>query len=131
MLKAIFTSTILIASSASAGEIVWRSPVAGVLPYASGSLPTEPEPQSEEPAGLGVAYAPLSVTAGKPFSISPTGAAGGGYEFSAPGLPAGMILSPDDGHLVGVISAVGVYVLELVVRRGGYFERVSVRITVS
>lgn len=131
MLKAITiaASAILITSSASAGEIVWRSPVAGVLPYVSNSVPTEPEP--EEPTGLGITYAHLSVTAGKPFSISPNGASGGGYEFSASGLPAGVILSPDDGRLVGVISATGVYVIEVIVGHGGDFERVSVKITVS
>lgn len=127
MLKVIFASTILIASSASAGEIVWRSPVTGVLPHVADSATTEPEP--DQTAGFGVTYPALSVATGKPFSISPSDAAGSGYEFASSGLPAGVVLSAD-GRLVGVIAAAGAYSFEVVVKRGGDFERVSVSIVV-
>ncbi|TAU97278.1 hypothetical protein ELI38_15505 [Rhizobium leguminosarum] len=129
MFKVIFASTILIASSASAGEIVWRSPVTGVLPHVSDSLATEPEPEREAPTGLGVTYPALSVSGGKSFSFSPSGLNGGGYEFSASGLPAGLILS-QDGRLAGVLMVAGMYSFEVIVRRGGDFERVSVSIVV-
>lgn len=129
MLRAISIVAILIATNAAAGEIVWRSPVAGVLPHASVSVPTEPEPQPEEPAGFGVTYPALSVTAGKLFSVSPSGLNGSGYEFSASGLPAGLILSPD-GRLAGVLMVAGMHSFEVMVRRGGDFERVSVSIAV-
>lgn len=123
MLRALLITAILFATSAAAGEIVWRSPIAGVLPYVS-----EREPEPEEPTGLGISYPALSVAVGKPFSISPTGVAGGGYEFSASGLPAGVVLSPD-GRLGGVIMAARTYSFDVVVRRGGDFERISVKIT--
>lgn len=125
MLKLIFAAAILITSSASAGEIVWRSPTTGTLTAISDPVPTEPG----EPTGLGVTYPALSVTAGKPFSVSPSGGTGGGYEFSASGLPAGLILSPD-GRLAGVLMTAGAYSFEVAVKRGGDFERVSVSIVV-
>jgi hypothetical protein len=129
MLRAISIVAILIATNAAAGEIVWRSPVAGVLPHVSASVPTEPEPEPEEPTGLGVTYPAWWVTVGKPFSISPSGMTGGGYEFSASGLPTGLILSPD-GRFAGVLMTAGAYSFEVTVRRGGDFERVSVSIAV-
>lgn len=125
MLRVISVAIILSVSGATAGEIVWRSPVAGVLPDVTGAVPTEPE----EPTGLGVTYPALSVTAGKPFSVSPSGVTGGGYKFSASGLPAGLILSPD-GRLAGVLMVAGMHSFEVMVRRGGDFERVSVSIVV-
>ncbi len=39
MLNLIFAATVLIASSASPGEIVWRSPTAGVLAAVSDTVP--------------------------------------------------------------------------------------------
>lgn len=123
ILKAVSVAAVLLVTDATAGEIVWRSPVAGVLPYVSDPVPTEPG----EPTGLGIRYPALSVTAGKSFSVSPAGVTGGGYEFATSGLPAGVVLSPD-GRLVGGIAAAGAYTFEVLVKRGGDSERVSVSI---
>ncbi|MDX0409900.1 hypothetical protein GOC69_03450 [Sinorhizobium medicae] len=68
MFKMIIAATILIASSASAGEIVWRSPTSGTLTAVSDPAPPPTEP--EQPA-FGIRYEPISVAAGTSVIIKP------------------------------------------------------------
>lgn len=103
MLKLIFAATAMIASSASAGEIVWRSPTTGLLPAISDSAPpTEPE----QPA-FGIFYEPISVSAGVSVFIKPVGDVSG-YSFSvSQPLPPGLMFDPSTGRIVGVAAVTG------------------------
>lgn len=104
MLKAISIATILIASTASAGEIVWRSPTSGTLTAISDSVPPS---EPEEPA-FEVRYEPIQVAVGASISVMPVGDIGG-YVFSAQDpLPPGLILDPATGKIAGRAIVAGV-----------------------
>ncbi len=103
MHKLSLIAAILIASSASAGEIVWRSPTTGTLPVISEpALPTEPEQPS-----LNLHYEPVSVSAGTSVLIKPVGDVSG-YSFSvSQPLPPGLMFDPLTGRIVGVAAVTG------------------------
>jgi hypothetical protein len=70
MRKVIFAAAILIASSATAGEIVWRSPTSGTLTAVSD--PVTPPTEPEQPA-FGIRYEPMQVVAGTSVNVKPVG----------------------------------------------------------
>lgn len=101
MIKVLFAATILIASSASAGEIVWRSPTTGTLPAGSETAPPE-----QEQSAFGIRYEPIQVAAGTSISLTLIGDSSG-YTFAARNpLPPGLTLDTATGKIAG-IAAVG------------------------
>ncbi|MBZ9788527.1 Ig domain-containing protein [Rhizobium sp. 3T7] len=127
MLKAIAIATILIASNAMAGQIVWRSPVAGVLPHISDSSPTQPE---LEPV-LGIHYGAIRVARGSVVNVRPVGNTTG-YVFASKGpLPVGLTLDPATGRIVGVAVVAGNYDLAIRAEKDGLSGDLVLSITIS
>lgn len=127
MLKVIFAATILIASSASAGEIVWRSPTTGTLAATSEpALPTEPE----QPA-FGIRYEPISVAAGSVVSVTPIGDING-YVFSTrKPLPPALTLNPATGKIAGLAAVAGRYDVTIRVQKDGFSADLVLSLTIS
>lgn len=127
MRKAIFAATILIAFSASAGEIVWRSPVAGVLPYISDSS-TQPEP--EEPV-FGIHYVPIRVAAGSVVNVMLSGDVTG-YSFALRRpLPPGLTLDPNTGKIAGLAAVAGNYSATIRAQKDGAYSDLVFSINIS
>jgi hypothetical protein len=127
MLKILFASTILITSSASAGEIVWRSPTSGTLVAISEpALPTEPEQPS-----LNLYYEPVSISAGMSVLIKPVGDVSS-YSFSvSQPLPPGLLLDSSTGRIVGVAAVVGNHDITVRATKDGFYVDLVVSMVVS
>ncbi len=107
MLRELSIAVILSASSATAGEVVWRSPTTGIISDASNSVePSLPEP--EEPA-IGIHYEQMQVAAGTSVNIKPVGDVTGFSFTLKQSLPVGLILDPTSGRIVGVAAQRGNY----------------------
>ncbi|WQO64673.1 Ig domain-containing protein [Sinorhizobium medicae] len=119
MLKVIFAATILIASNASAGEIVFRSPASGTLAAISDPAPTQPE--QEQPA-FGIRYEPIQVAAGTSISVMPIGDVSG-YTFAAQNpLPPGLALDTTTGKIVGLAAVTGNYSVTIRAQKDGAYS---------
>lgn len=127
MFKAILIVTLLIASSASAGEIVWRSPTTGTLPAISEpALPTEPKQPS-----LNLHYEPVSASAGASVFIKPVGDVSG-YSFSvSQPLPPGLIFDQSTGRIVGVAAVAGNHDITVRAMKDDLYVDLVVSMTVS
>ncbi|WDZ76880.1 putative Ig domain-containing protein [Ensifer adhaerens] len=130
MLKALSIAVILSASSASAGEIVWRSPTTGTIAVISDSAPTQPEPEPEEPV-LGVHYAPIRVAAGSVVKVSPVGDVGGYVFNSKDRLPVGLMLDTSTGKIIGVAAQRGNYSVTIKATKDGEYSDLVLSITIS
>ncbi len=126
MLKAI-SIAILITSSASAGEIVWRSPTSGTLAAISEpALPTEPEQPSSN-----LYYEPVSVSAGMSVLIKPVGDVSD-YSFSvSQPLPPGLLLESSTGRIVGVAAVVGNHDITVRAMKDDFYVDLVVSMAVS
>lgn len=133
MLRIVAIAVILSASSASAGEIVWRSPVAGVLPHISDSSPThqpKPELESEQPV-LGIHYEPIRVARGSVVNVRPVGNTSG-YAFNSKDrLPVGLTLDPSSGRIIGVAAVAGNYNVTIRAEKEGSRSDLVLSVTVS
>ena len=128
MLKLIFAATILIASNASAGGIVFRSPTSGTLAAIADPAPTQPEP--EQPA-FGIRYQPIKVAAGASISIMPIGDVSG-YTFAARNpLPPALALDAATGKIIGLAAVAGVYNITIRAAKDGAFSDLMLSITIS
>ena len=128
MHKAISIATILIASTASAGEIVWRSPTTGTLTAIADPSPTQPE--LEQPA-FGIRYDPISVAVGTSISLTPIGDTGG-YTFAARNpLPPGLALDPATGKIVGVAAITGDHDITVRATKGDFSADLALSIAIS
>lgn len=128
MRKVIIVVTILIASSASAGEIVWRSPTSGTLTAVSD--PVLPPGEPEQPA-FGIRYEPISVAAGTSVIIKPVGDVTG-YSFSlGQSLPPGLIFDSNTGRIVGVAAVAGSHNVTVRAVKGDFYVDLVVSMTVS
>lgn len=128
MLKLIFAATILIASNASAGGIVFRSTTSGTLAAIADPAPTQPEP--EQPA-FGIRYQPIQVAAGASISIMPIGDVSG-YTFAARNpLPPGLALGTTTGKIVGLAAVAGIYDITIRAAKDSSSSDLILSITVS
>ncbi|RVJ12701.1 putative Ig domain-containing protein [Sinorhizobium medicae] len=128
MLKMIFAATILIASSASAGEIVWRSPTSGTLTAVSD--PVTPPTEPEQPA-FGIRYEPISVAAGTSVVIKPVGDVSG-YAFSlGQTLPPGLTFDSPTGRIVGVAAVAGNHSITVRAAKDDFYADLVLLLTVS
>ncbi|TWB50061.1 putative Ig domain-containing protein [Rhizobium sp. ERR 922] len=126
MLKLIFAATILIASSASAGEIVWRSPTTGTLTASDPVPPLEPA----QPA-FGIRYEPISVSGGMSVLIKPVGDVSG-YSFSvSQPLPPGLLFDSATGRIVGVAAVTGNHDITVRATKDGFYVDLVVSMAVS
>jgi|GEM_PF-3203196 len=127
MLKAISIATILIASNAAAGEIVWRSPTSGTLTAVSDPVP----PLEPEQPALGIRYEPIQVAAGTSISLTPIGDTGG-YTFAARNpLPPGLALDTATGKIVGLAAVAGVYDITIRAAKDSSSSDLMLSITIS
>lgn len=128
MLRTLLIIAILFATDAAAGQIVWRSPVAGVLPHVSDSS-TQPEP--EESAASGIHYEPIHVAAGSVVSVLPSGAVTG-YSFALrQPLPPGLTLDSNTGKIAGLAAAAGNYSATIRAQKDGAYSDLMLSITIS
>lgn len=128
MLKVIFAATILIAPSAWAGEIVWRSPTSGTLTAVADPVtpPTEP---GRPP--FRTRYEPISVAAGTSISLTPIGDTGG-YTFAARNpLPPGLALDTATGKNVGFAAVAGVYTITITAAKDSSSSDLILSIAIS
>ena len=127
MFKVISIAAALIASSASAGEIVWRSPTNGLLTAISEPIP----PTEPELPGFGIHYEPVSVSAGTSMIIKPIGYVSG-YTFSLDqSLRPGLILDSNTGRVMGVAIVVGNQIITVRAEKDGIFSDLMLSITIS
>lgn len=127
MLKAI-SIAILITSSASAGEIVWRSPTSGTLTAVSdpASPPTEPE----QPA-FGIRYEPVRVVVGTAISVMPIGDISG-YVFGAQTpLPPALTLDAATGKIAGRAAVAGNYNITVRAAKDDFYADLVLSLTIS
>lgn len=128
MLKAISIATIMIASNAAAGEIVWRSPSSGTLTAVSDPVPPPTEP--EQPA-FGIRYEPISVAAGTSVIIKPMGDVLG-YTFSlGQTLPPGLTFDPSTGRVVGVAAVAGNHSIIVRAAKGDLYANLVLSLTIT
>ncbi|SSC64533.1 Ig domain-containing protein [Ciceribacter selenitireducens] len=128
MLKMISVVAILIASNATAGEIVWRSPTTGTLSATVDPAPTQPEP--EQPA-FSIHYDPIRVVAGSVVNVMPSGDARG-YSFALrQTLPPGLTLDPATGKIAGLAAVAGSYSVTIRATKEGESSDLVMAIIVS
>lgn len=128
MLKLIFAATVLIASTASAGEIVFRSPTSGTLAAIADPAPMQPEP--DEPA-FGIHYEPIRVVAGSVVNVMPSGDVIG-YSFALrQPLPPGLTLDPATGKIAGLAAVAGNYIVTIQATKEGKSSDLVMAIIVS
>lgn len=128
MFKMISIAAILITSSATAGEIVWRSPTSGTLTAAAG--PVTPPTEPEQPA-FGIRYEPISVAAGTSVIIKPVGDVSG-YTFSlGRALPPGLLFDSAAGRIVGVAAIRGNHDFIVRALKDGFSEDLVLSIIIS
>jgi len=128
MLKLLFAATILIGSTASAGEIVFRSPTSGTLTAIADPAPTQPEP--DQPA-FGIRYETISVAVGTSISFTPIGDTGG-YTFAALNpLPPGLALDNATGKIVGVAAITGNHNIAVRATKGDFSADLVLSIMIS
>lgn len=128
MRKVMFVAVILIASSAAAGEIVFRSPTSGTLAAIADPAPTQLEP--EKPA-IGIHYEPIRVPAGSVVSVMPSGEVIG-YSFALrKPLPPGLTLDPATGKIAGLAAVAGNYSVTIKATKEGQSSDVVMAIIVS
>lgn len=128
MLKLIFAATILIASDAFSGEIVFRSPMFGTLAAVSHPAPTQPA--REQPV-FRIRYEPVQVAAGTSISIMPIGDVSG-YTFAARNpLPPGLVLNTASGKIVGLAAVVGNYSIAIRSQKDGAYLDLKFSINIS
>lgn len=128
MLKLMSIVAILFASSAAAGEIVWRSPTTGTLSATVDPVPTEPEPAQPVP---GIRYESISVAAGSVVSVLPSGEIFG-YSFALrQPLPPGLILDPATGKIAGLAAQAGIHSLTIQATEEGVSSGLVIAIIVS
>lgn len=126
MFKAISIATILIASTASAGEIVWRSPTTGTL-----SATVDPAPTQQEEPSIGIHYEPIHAPAGSVVSVMPSGDVTG-YSFALrQPLPPGLTLDPATGKIAGLAAVAGNYSVTIQATKEGQSSGVVMAIIVS
>lgn len=126
MLNLIFAATILIASTASAGEIVWRSPTTGTLSASAPVPPLEPD----EPT-FGIHYEPIRVVVGSVVNVIPSGEVFG-YSFALrQPLPPGLILDPATGKIAGLAALAGSYSVTIQATKEGVSSDLVMAIIVS
>ena len=128
MLRIAAIAVILSASSASAGEIVWRSPTSGTLTAVSDPVPPPTEP--EQPA-FGIRYEPISVAAGTSVIIKPVGDVLG-YTFSlGQTLPPGLIFDSPTGRIVGVAAVAGNHSITVRAEKDNFHADLVLSLTIS
>ncbi|SNB71865.1 MULTISPECIES: putative Ig domain-containing protein [unclassified Agrobacterium] len=127
MLKAI-SIAILIVSSASAGEIVWRSPASGTLTAVT--VPATPSTEPEQ-SSAGIYYEPISVSVGTSVVIKPIGDVSGHTFTLKQTLPPGLILDSKTGRIVGVAAVAGNHDITLRAAKDGYYADLVLSLTVS
>lgn len=113
----------LSATSAMAGQIIVRGPTTGVL-VAAINHPAEPPATS-----LGVLYKGISAGRGSLVTISPEGRKAGDKFAVVDPLPAGLVLDPATGRIVG--AAMASASVSIRVQRGGVYEVVTFSISVA
>ncbi len=128
MLKLILAATILIASSASGGEIVFRSPTSGTLAAIADPAPTQPKP--EQPS-LNLHYEPVIVTAGTSVNIKPVGDISGCTFSLDRSLPPGLMFDPQTGRIVGVAAVTGNHSITVRAVKDGFYADLVLSLTVS
>lgn len=127
MFKVSLIAAILITSSATAGEIVYRSPTSGTLTAISDSVP----PLEPEQPAFEVRYEPIQVAVGASIGVMPVGDIGG-YVFSAQDpLPPGLILDPATGKIAGRAIVAGVYDMIIRAVKDGSSSDLMLSITIS
>lgn len=127
MREVIFVA-ILLATDATAGEIVWRSPTTGTLTAIADPAPTQPEP--EQPA-FGIRYEPIQVAAGTSISVTPIGDTRG-YVFGAQNpLPPGLTLDTATGKIAGFAAVVGNYSVTIRAEKDGSYSDLVTSISIS
>lgn len=127
MLKAISVVAVLLATDATAGEIVYRSPTSGTLTAISDSTP----PLEPEQPAFEVRYEPVQVAVGASISVIPVGDIGG-YVFSAKDpLPPGLILDPTTGKIAGRAIVAGFYDITIRATKDGSSSDLMLSITIS
>lgn len=127
MRKVIFVATVLTASSATAGEIVWRSPTSGTLTTVSDPAP----PLEPEQPAFAIRYEPLQVAAGTFISITPSGDTNG-YVFGAQApLPPGLVLDAPTGKITGFVPIAGIYSIAIRAEKDGSYSDLVMLISVS
>lgn len=128
MLRAISIATILIASTASAGEIVFRSPTSGTLAAIADPAPSQPE--LEQPA-FSIHYDPIRVVAGSVVNVMPSGDVIG-YSFALrQPLPPGLTLDPVTGKIAGLAAVAGSYSVTIRATKEGESSDLMIAIIVS
>ncbi len=128
MLKVISIAAILIASSATAGEIVWRSPTSGTLTAVT--IPVTPPTEPEQPA-FNLHYEPLQVVAGTSVVIKPEGDVTG-FKFSvSQPLPPGLIFDQSTGRIVGVAAVAGNHDITVRAMKDDFYVDLVVSMAIS
>lgn len=123
MFKVISIATILIASNAAAGEIVFRSPTTGALAAPAVSEPAQP--------AFGIRYEPIQVAAGTSIGVVPIGDISG-YAFAARNpLPPGLTLDPATGKIAGLAAVAGNYNVTVRVAKDDSYSDLVISIIIS
>ena len=128
MLKMISVVAILIASNATDGEIVWRSPTTGALSTTLDPAPTQPQP--EQPA-FSTHYDPIRVVTGSVVNVMPSGDVIG-YSFTLrQPLPPGLTLDQNTGKIAGLATVAGNYIATIRAQRDSAYSDLMLSITIS
>ncbi|MQB06954.1 hypothetical protein DXT91_22950 [Agrobacterium tumefaciens] len=128
MFKVISVVVTVIASSATAGEIVWRSPTSGTLTAVT--IPVTPPTEPEQPA-FNLHYEPLQVVAGTSVVLKPEGDVTG-FKFSvSQPLPPGLIFDQSTGRIVGVAAVAGNHNISVRAVKDGYYADLVLLLTIT
>lgn len=120
----------LTASTALAGNVIWRSNSTGVLTAVSG--PGTPNPDPDENGGVdpstdfGISYPATTTALAKPITIRPSGPTGGVSFEAVDALPPGLVLNNGTGQIVGVVVQSGTHTINLRLIKAGAVQIVPV-----
>ena len=128
---------VLSTSTAIAGDIVWRSPTAGVLSV-SAAPPTTPDDHpvvpSNPPGNFGIFYGATKIRTGTSLSVQPLtfdGFPGAGYTYAVTDAPIGINVNATTGIIAGKLTAAGTYTVTINITKNGATQKTSAIIVVA